>query len=190
MAPVPAEFHGRDRPANRADDAAGVDPGVRRVHQARRTSRRGGNRFDPRFSPLRLSGDGLLRTAGTVFQCPAANRRTWRRSPRISRTAFPSQEKILLGVQLYVLISRAGLPKENLISFYQFMTTLGVAGEAINIVYQLNTSELSQPNPFRKSKPRSRWRPSWWRAGSRPTFFWSPCPTIIPSSRSGFRISS
>lgn len=57
---------------------------------------------------------------------------------------LPLEDKILLGVQLYVLISRAGLPKENLISFYQFMTTLGVASEAINIVYQLNTSELSQ----------------------------------------------
>ncbi|MEM7697619.1 MAG: ATP-binding cassette domain-containing protein [Verrucomicrobiota bacterium] len=52
------------------------------------------------------------------------------------------QEKVLLGVQLYVLISRAGLPKENLITFYQFMTSLGVASEAINIVYQLNTNEL------------------------------------------------
>jgi ABC-type multidrug transport system ATPase subunit/ABC-type multidrug transport system permease subunit len=58
--------------------------------------------------------------------------------------SMPLEDKILLGVQLYVLISRAGLPKENLITFYQFMTTLGVAAEAINIVYQLNTSELSQ----------------------------------------------
>ncbi|MDF1826389.1 MAG: ATP-binding cassette domain-containing protein [Verrucomicrobiales bacterium] len=57
---------------------------------------------------------------------------------------IPLEDKVLLGVQLYVLISRAGLPKENLITFYQFMTTLGVATEAINIVYQLNTSELSQ----------------------------------------------
>ena len=57
---------------------------------------------------------------------------------------LPLEDKILLGVQLYVLISRAGLPKENLITFYQFMTTLGVASEAISIVYQLNTSELSE----------------------------------------------
>ncbi|MEQ1842988.1 MAG: hypothetical protein ABL994_21510, partial [Verrucomicrobiales bacterium] len=57
---------------------------------------------------------------------------------------LPLEDKVLLGVQLFVLISRAGLPKENLITFYQFMTTLGVASEAINIVYQLNTSELSQ----------------------------------------------
>lgn len=57
---------------------------------------------------------------------------------------LPLSEKILLGVQLYVLISRAGLPKENLITFYQFMTNLGVASEAINIVYQLNTSEMAE----------------------------------------------
>ncbi|MCC6881057.1 MAG: ATP-binding cassette domain-containing protein, partial [Verrucomicrobiales bacterium] len=60
---------------------------------------------------------------------------------------LPLEEKILLGVQLYVLISRADLPKERLITFYQFMTTLGVASEAINIVYQLNTSEISDERP-------------------------------------------
>ncbi|MAS95470.1 MAG: hypothetical protein CMO55_19900 [Verrucomicrobiales bacterium] len=65
--------------------------------------------------------------------------------------SLPLEDKVLLGVQLYVLISRAGLPKENLITFYQFMTTLGVASEAINIVYQLNTSELSQ---LRKNDPQ------------------------------------
>ena len=53
---------------------------------------------------------------------------------------LPLEEKILLGVQLYVLISRAGLPKENLITFYQFMTTLGVASEAINIAPSGKTS--------------------------------------------------
>ena len=51
------------------------------------------------------------------------------------------EDKILLGVQLYVLISRADLQKEHLITFYQFMTTLGVASEAIALVYQLNTSD-------------------------------------------------
>lgn len=65
---------------------------------------------------------------------------------------LPIEEKVLLGVQLYVLISRAGLPKENLITFYQFMTTLGVASEAINIVYQLNTSELLQAKAGEKAK--------------------------------------
>ena len=55
---------------------------------------------------------------------------------------LPIEEKVLLGVQLYVLISRAGIEKENLITFYQFMTSMGVASEAVNIVYQLNTSEL------------------------------------------------
>ncbi|MEM7147040.1 MAG: ATP-binding cassette domain-containing protein [Verrucomicrobiota bacterium] len=52
------------------------------------------------------------------------------------------EEKILLGVQLYVLISRADLQKDQLITFYLFMTNLGIAAEAIDIVYQLNTSEL------------------------------------------------
>ncbi len=59
-------------------------------------------------------------------------------------TTLDVEEKVLLGVQLYVLISRAGLPKESLITYYQFMTTLGVASEAISIVYQLNSSEATQ----------------------------------------------
>ncbi|MEM8953598.1 MAG: ATP-binding cassette domain-containing protein [Verrucomicrobiota bacterium] len=52
------------------------------------------------------------------------------------------EEKILLGVQLYVLISRADLQKDQLITIYHFMTNLGISPEAIDIVYQLNTSEL------------------------------------------------
>ena len=49
-------------------------------------------------------------------------------------------EKILLGVQLYVLVSRARFQGQQLLAFYQFMTNLGVAAEAIDIVYQLNAS--------------------------------------------------
>lgn len=48
------------------------------------------------------------------------------------------EEKILLGVQLYVLVSRSGFRSDTLATFYRFMTTLGIAGEAIDIVYQLN----------------------------------------------------
>jgi ABC-type multidrug transport system ATPase subunit len=55
------------------------------------------------------------------------------------------EEKILLGVQLYVLISRAEAKQEQLVSFYRFMTNLGVASEAIDIVYQLDTENT----PFR-----------------------------------------
>ncbi|NNE92567.1 MAG: ATP-binding cassette domain-containing protein, partial [Verrucomicrobiales bacterium] len=49
--------------------------------------------------------------------------------------------------------SRAGLPKEELITFYQFMTTLGVASEAINIVYQLNTSEWTEEEEEKEPEP-------------------------------------
>jgi ABC-type multidrug transport system ATPase subunit len=55
------------------------------------------------------------------------------------------EDKVLLGVQLYALISRADLQKDHLIAFYLFMTNLGVAAEAIDIVYQLNTGELPEP---------------------------------------------
>lgn len=48
------------------------------------------------------------------------------------------EEKILLGVQLYMLVSRSGMRTGALAVFYRFMTALGIAGEAIDIVYQLN----------------------------------------------------
>ncbi len=51
------------------------------------------------------------------------------------------EEKILLGIQLYVLISRARMPAQLLKQYYLFMTSLGVASEAVGIVYQLNAVE-------------------------------------------------
>ncbi len=57
-------------------------------------------------------------------------------------------DKLLLGAQLYALISQSGNLKEHLIPFYLFMTNLGVASEAIDLVYQLNTGELgARPQP-------------------------------------------
>ncbi|MEM7012291.1 MAG: ATP-binding cassette domain-containing protein, partial [Verrucomicrobiota bacterium] len=64
------------------------------------------------------------------------------------------EDKILLGVQLYALISRADLQKDHLIAFYLFMTNLGIASEAIDIVYQLNTGELEEtPEPQPQGQP-------------------------------------
>ena len=49
----------------------------------------------------------------------------------------------MLGVQLYDLISQAGLKQEQVVAFYSFMSQLGMAAQAIDIVYQLNASEDS-----------------------------------------------
>jgi len=49
--------------------------------------------------------------------------------------------KILLGVQLYDLISKAGLKQDQVITYYSFMSQLGMAAQAIDIVYQLNANE-------------------------------------------------
>jgi ABC transport system ATP-binding/permease protein len=49
--------------------------------------------------------------------------------------------KILLGVQLYDLISKAGLKQDQVIAYYSFMSQLGMAAQAIDIVYQLNANE-------------------------------------------------
>jgi len=51
------------------------------------------------------------------------------------------ERKILLGVQLYDLISKAGLKQEQVIAYYSFMSQLGMAAQAIDIVYQLNANE-------------------------------------------------
>ncbi len=43
------------------------------------------------------------------------------------------------------LISQAGLKQEQVVAFYSFMSQLGMAAQAIDIVYQLNASEDSDP---------------------------------------------
>ena len=53
------------------------------------------------------------------------------------------ERKILLGVQLYDLISKAGLKQEQVIAYYSFMSQLGMAAQAIDIVYQLNANDQS-----------------------------------------------
>ena len=51
------------------------------------------------------------------------------------------ERKVMLGVQLYDLISKAGMEQQQVVTFYSFMTDLGVAAQAIDIVYQLNAAE-------------------------------------------------
>ncbi len=64
------------------------------------------------------------------------------------------EEKILLGVQLYVLISRGiRLHREQLIAFYMFMTNLGVASEAIDLVYQLNRDTADEMESPENAQP-------------------------------------
>lgn len=59
--------------------------------------------------------------------------------------------KIMLGVQLYDLIAKADMNKsEQLVDFYAFMSQLGMAAQAIDIVYQLNASSDSDPSIYQK----------------------------------------
>ncbi len=74
------------------------------------------------------------------------------RARELSRT-LTMEQKILLGVQLYLLISRAENSRQQLVEFYLFMTNLGIAAQAIDIVYQLNAEDNPvEENDFR-SKP-------------------------------------
>src|SRR3982750_572508 len=61
-----------------------------------------------------------------------------------------TDRKIMLGVQLYDLISQAGLKQEQVVAFYSFMSQLGMAAQAIDIVYQLNASEDSDPSIYQR----------------------------------------
>lgn len=58
--------------------------------------------------------------------------------------------KILLGVQLYDLIAKAGLKQEQVIEYYSFMALLGMAAQAIDIVYQLNANEQGDAHIYQQ----------------------------------------
>src|SRR5271156_2937133 len=58
--------------------------------------------------------------------------------------------KIMLGVQLYDLISKAGGRQEQVVSYYSFMSHLGMAAQAIDIVYQLNAADHADVSVYQK----------------------------------------
>jgi ABC transport system ATP-binding/permease protein len=63
---------------------------------------------------------------------------------------MPQDRKIMLGVQLYDLISKAGMQQEQVIAYYSFMSQLGMAAQAIDIVYQLNAADTADPSVYQK----------------------------------------
>ncbi len=62
------------------------------------------------------------------------------------------ERKVMLGVQLYDLISKAGMEQQQVVSFYSFMTQLGMAAQAIDIVYQLNAAEESDKTVYQQGQ--------------------------------------
>ncbi len=63
---------------------------------------------------------------------------------------MPQDRKIMLGVQLYDLIAKAGMQQEQVIAYYSFMSQLGMAAQAIDIVYQLNAADTVDPSVYQK----------------------------------------
>src|SRR4026208_2154301 len=61
-----------------------------------------------------------------------------------------ADRKIMLGVQLYDLISQAGLKQEQVVAFYSFMSQLGMAAQAIEIVYQRKAPEDSDQQVYQR----------------------------------------
>ena len=64
--------------------------------------------------------------------------------------SLSTDRKIMLGVQLYDLISQAGLKQEQVVAFYSFMSQFGMAAQAIDIVYQLNASEDADQEVYQR----------------------------------------
>lgn len=62
------------------------------------------------------------------------------RAKELAKT-LSTEQKILLGVQLYLLISHSSSNRRQMVEFYLFMTNLGIAAQAIDIVYQLNAGD-------------------------------------------------
>ncbi|HEY0790009.1 MAG TPA: ATP-binding cassette domain-containing protein [Chthoniobacterales bacterium] len=58
--------------------------------------------------------------------------------------------KIMLGVQLYDLIAKAGMQQEQVIAYYSFMSQLGMAAQAIDIVYQLNSADMADASVYQR----------------------------------------
>jgi ABC-type branched-subunit amino acid transport system ATPase component len=69
------------------------------------------------------------------------------RAKELSKT-LTMEQKILLGVQLYLLISRSSQNRRQMVEFYLFMTNLGIAAQAIDIVYQLNAGDRTTDEDF------------------------------------------
>ena len=61
-----------------------------------------------------------------------------------------TDRKMMLGIQLFDLIARAGLDQNKVSAFHTFMTQLGMATQAIDIVRQLNEAE-DVPDPTASS---------------------------------------
>ena len=59
-----------------------------------------------------------------------------------------AERKIMLGVQLYDLISKAGMDQKQVVAYYGFMAQLGMAAQAIDIVYQLNAAEEADKSVY------------------------------------------
>lgn len=62
------------------------------------------------------------------------------------------ERKVMLGVQLYDLISKAGMEQQQVVTFYSFMTDLGMAAQAIDIVYQLNAAEDTDKGVYQQGQ--------------------------------------
>jgi hypothetical protein len=68
---------------------------------------------------------------------------------RLSAELSPDR-KILLCVQLYDLIAKSGMRQDQVVAYYSFMAQLGMAAQAIDIVYQLNAAESPDTSVYQE----------------------------------------
>ncbi|MDQ3620949.1 MAG: ATP-binding cassette domain-containing protein [Verrucomicrobiota bacterium] len=67
-------------------------------------------------------------------------------------SVLSTERKIMLGVQLYDLISKAGLDQQQVVAYYGFMAQLGMAAQAIDIVYQLNAADDNDKSIYQQGQ--------------------------------------
>lgn len=97
--------------------------------------------------------------------------------------SLSTEQKILLGVQLYLLISRSENSRQQLVEFYLFMTNLGIAAQAIDIVYQLNAEE--KPNDQNEFRTKGGEPLEMLRIASQ-----EPCDVLLRSLSSGCNVTA
>jgi len=104
------------------------------------------------------------------------------RARELSRS-LSVEQKILLGVQLYLLISRSENSRQQLVEFYLFMTNLGIAAQAIDIVYQLNAED--KPTDEADFRNKGGQPLETLKIGSQP-----PCDVLLRSLSAGCNVTA
>jgi len=133
--------------SQRAKYAAGIDPGTGELHQSGWRPAR--EEIDSSLGFLRYDyPEAVYSELRQLFRQALYEQQDLAAMAQKLGAQLSADRKIMLGVQLYDLISQAGFEAATSRAFYSFMSQMGMAAQAIDIVYQLNASEDSDPSIY------------------------------------------